>query len=62
MLFSDLLPQIDPKWHGAFVRFIETGDATEDFRAYLNSDKSCQHAMEQLLACLLYTSPSPRDS
>jgi hypothetical protein len=55
MLFSDLLPQIDPKWHGAFVRFIETGDATEDFRAYLNSDKSCQNAMEQLLAAHVKT-------
>lgn len=55
MFFSDLLPQIDPKWHEAFVRFIETGQASEDFRTYLNTDKSCQDAMERLLASHIKT-------
>ena len=55
MFFSDLLPQIDPKWHEAFVRFIETGEASDGFLTYLNSDQNCQKAMERLLAAHVKT-------
>jgi hypothetical protein len=55
MFFSDLLPQIDPKWHEAFVRFIETGEASQGFLTYLNSDQRCQNAMERLLAAHVKT-------
>jgi hypothetical protein len=55
MFFSDLLPQIEPKWHEAFVRFIETGEASEGFLTYLNSDQNCQKAMERLLAAHVKT-------
>jgi hypothetical protein len=55
MYFSDLLPQIDPKWHEAFVRFIETGEASQGFLTYLNSDHGCQKAMERLLAAHVKT-------
>jgi hypothetical protein len=50
MFFSDLLPQIDAKWHAAFVRFVETGDASDGFLNYLDSDPRCQKVMERLLA------------
>jgi hypothetical protein len=50
MFFSDLLPQIDAKWHAAFVRFVETGDASDGFLNYLDADHRCQKVMERLLA------------
>jgi hypothetical protein len=50
MFFSDLLPQIDARWHAAFVRFIETGEASASFLNYLDSDARCQKVMERLLA------------
>jgi hypothetical protein len=55
MYFSDLLPQIEPKWHEAFVRFIETGEASSEFLTYLNSDQGCQKAMERLLSAHVKT-------
>jgi hypothetical protein len=55
MYFSDLLPQIEPKWHEAFVRFIETGEASAEFLTYLNSDQGCQKAMERLLTAHVKT-------
>lgn len=49
MLFSDLLREINPEWHGAFVRFVETGEASEEFLDYLDSDETCQRMMETAL-------------
>jgi hypothetical protein len=37
------------------VRFIETGEASEGFLTYLNSDQNCQKAMERLLAAHVKT-------
>ena len=50
MMFSDLLPEIDAKWHADFVRFIETGEASDGFLDDLESDERCQKVMERLLA------------
>jgi hypothetical protein len=50
MLFSDLLRQIDSRWRIAFVRFVETGEASERFLHYLDSSQRCQRALRRLLA------------
>jgi hypothetical protein len=50
MLFSDLLRQIDSRWRIAFVRFVETGEASERFLHYMDSSRRCQRALRQLLA------------
>lgn len=37
---------VKPEWRAAFARFVETGDAEEDFLNYLNSDEEAQQAVE----------------
>lgn len=39
--------RIDPKWQAAFVRFVETGEADDEFLEYLNSDPGAQAAVEE---------------
>jgi hypothetical protein len=49
VVFSKLLPRIEQQWREAFVRFVETGQASEEFMNYLLSDATCQRMMEQAL-------------
>ena len=46
MKLETLLTHVEPQWKGAFVRFVETGEAGEGFLAYLDQDASAQHAVE----------------
>src|SRR5258708_9483405 len=46
MKIEDLLKNVDNKWHGDFLRFVETGEAGEQFLDYLNHDESGQQAVE----------------
>lgn len=42
------LPElIEPKWRAAFARFVETGEAEEEFLDYLNSNPEAQAAVER---------------
>lgn len=49
MLLTELLADIDPAWRLDFVRFVETGEASEEFCDYMDSDEKCQQAIERLL-------------
>ena len=50
MRLEELTDQIAPEWRAAFVQFIRTGDASDDFLAYLDSDPACQEAVEAAFA------------
>jgi hypothetical protein len=50
MLLTELLADIDRAWQLDFVRFVETGEASEDFLDYMDSDASCQQAIEKMMA------------
>ncbi len=39
------LKMVDPRWQTEYLKFIETGEATNDFLVYLNRDKSAQKAV-----------------
>lgn len=43
---ADLLEMVSPEWRHAFLRFVETGEAEEDFLSYLDQDTQCQEAVE----------------
>ena len=46
MKIEDLLKNVDRRWHGDFLRFVETGEAGEQFLDYLNHNKGGQQAVE----------------
>jgi hypothetical protein len=43
---QDLLGHVDKKWRKDFVRFIDTGEAGDEFLDYLNHDSGGQQAVE----------------
>lgn len=47
MKLENLINQIAPAWRSEFVQFIHTGDASDDFLQYLDSDPASQQAVEQ---------------
>lgn len=46
MKLDDLLQNVQSRWHQDFLRFIETGEAGDEFLDYLNHDKGGQQAVE----------------
>ncbi len=46
MRLEELLKNIAPQWHNEFLRFVETGEASDNFLDYLNKDKGGQAAVE----------------
>lgn len=43
---NDVLRRLDPKWHNDLLRLIETGDTSEAFLAYLESDQSSEEVVD----------------
>ena len=43
---ANLLKFVEPRWHKAFMNFIETGEAEEEFLAYINTNERCRQAVE----------------
>ena len=41
---------------------VATGEAAKSFNGIIRNNKTANFVFEQLKDCLLYTSPSPRDS
>jgi hypothetical protein len=41
-----ILELVEPRFHEAFRRFIDSGDLDPDFEAYLDSDERCQRAVD----------------
>jgi len=46
MKLEELLQNVDRRWHSEFLRFVETGEAGDEFLQYLNHDKGGQQAVE----------------
>ena len=47
---EDVTDTIDPQHREEFCRFIENGEASEDFLAYMDESEECQRAIEQVFA------------
>jgi hypothetical protein len=50
MKLEELVDQVAPVWRSEFVQFIHTGEASDEFLAYLDSDPASQRAVEQAFA------------
>ncbi|HVT14947.1 MAG TPA: hypothetical protein VHQ90_02050 [Thermoanaerobaculia bacterium] len=50
MVNEEVLRHVDPAWRGEFKRFIETGEASEGFLRYLDTDEECQQALDEVFA------------
>jgi hypothetical protein len=51
MVFSYLIPthifdSIDSRWHEDIIRFIDSGDASEEFLFFLDGNPQCQNVVE----------------
>ncbi len=46
MKLETLLTHIQPQWKGEFIRFVETGEASEGFLDYLDQDPNAQQSVE----------------
>ena len=44
-----VVPPVDERWAGEFAKFIETGDASDEFFAYLDENEACQKAVDLAL-------------
>lgn len=49
MNFESLLTSILPEHRESFLRFAETGEAPQAFLDYLDADRACQQALEEVL-------------
>lgn len=49
MHLTAALGLIDPRWARDFVSFVETGEASDEFIAFLDASKECQHAVDMVL-------------
>ena len=45
-LAKEHLQNVDRRWHSEFLRFVETGEAGDEFLQYLNDNKGGQQAVE----------------
>lgn len=46
MTLEEVLQKVDPRWHEQFLRFVDSGEASDDFRQFLDVDEPCQQAVE----------------
>jgi hypothetical protein len=46
MDYTDLLTKVPKQWHEQFIHFVSSGDASNDFLAFLDKDKPTQEAVE----------------
>jgi hypothetical protein len=49
MHLTDALALVDSKWAKDFVSFVETGEASDEFIAFLDTSKECQRAVDMVL-------------
>jgi len=47
MKLEALLEEVEPRWHEAFIQFVQTGEASPEFLHYLDHDKRGQSAVER---------------
>jgi hypothetical protein len=48
-MWCDVLKVIPAKWRGQFCRFVEEGEASDEFMAFLADSSECRHACERIL-------------
>ena len=46
---QEALKKIPQEWHAEFITFIDTGEASKEFLAYLENSKECSDACEMVL-------------
>jgi hypothetical protein len=46
---DEALKLVDPEWHKEFIRYVTTGDASDDFLRYRGEDPSCDRAVALVL-------------
>lgn len=46
MKLGEIIDQVDPRWRKDFATFIETGEGSDEFLAYLDHDPQGQQALE----------------
>ena len=44
---EQFLQDVKPEWHNEFNHFVETGEGSDQFLAYLNTDSGAQQAVER---------------
>ncbi len=49
MSLTECLALVDKKWAKEFVSFVESGDASDEFFAFLDSNADCQRAVDMVL-------------
>ena len=49
MHLTDALALVDGKWAKDFVSFVEKGEASDEFIAFLDTSKECQRAVDMVL-------------
>lgn len=47
MKLEDLMEKVSPRWRQEFVRFVQTGEASDAFLDYLDEDPGAQEAVEE---------------
>jgi hypothetical protein len=45
----DAMLQVPPEWRAEFCRFAETGEASEQFLAFVTDNDQCRQALEKAL-------------
>jgi hypothetical protein len=43
---QELHQAVDPKWQAELLRFIDSGEASDEFLAFMDKDPACQRAVE----------------
>lgn len=47
MSLKELLSLVEEKWHDAFLHFVQSGEADQEFLDYIDSNESMQKAVEK---------------
>lgn len=50
MNIEELAMRVPDAWRKEFVRFVESGDASDEFLDFLDSDPACQEVVEEAFA------------
>ena len=50
MNIEALTNRVPPEWRSEFKRFVQSGDASKEFFDFLDSDPTCQQAVEEAFA------------
>src|SRR5262245_40804833 len=49
MSIAEAVKLVDPKWQAEFRKFVDSGDASDGFFEFLDTNKACQKAVDMVL-------------